>query len=168
MYESQVHTPASNCSAGTLVSCGTRGSARQPAPDDFEVQLTRRLELYCDEAANPLRRDDAAQVAEKVSNWRRGITDLLFPKKSATPDPQSDDTQEETERDTSEEEYDSRCTDETSEDDTYGNSYGHQNGAQRAAGNRMELGKWSWDHGNAPQTNEQAKAPVSFGQVRHF
>ncbi|KAI0378259.1 hypothetical protein F5Y04DRAFT_151986 [Hypomontagnella monticulosa] len=81
MYESRMHTPASNCSSNSMASCG-------PAPsisgqnDDFEMQLTRRLAEF-QAARNDVNGDDngidqgvTARI-EKVSQWRQGIAELF-------------------------------------------------------------------------------------------
>lgn len=77
MYMSTVHTPASSCSAGTGVSCGPARSFIATGTDDFERQLKERLEAHRDGAGDPRSKDAAGKAAEKVSEWRRQMADLL-------------------------------------------------------------------------------------------
>lgn len=76
MYKSEVHTPASNCSAGTGVcSLGPPGSAI--AMDDFDRQLKEKLETLADDSMTYNREHAAEIAAQKVANWKQEIDDLL-------------------------------------------------------------------------------------------
>lgn len=81
MYESGMHTPASNCSSNSMVSCGPAPSA-SGQNDDFEIQLTRRLAEFqatrndASGGNGVVDRGITARI-EKVSQWRQGIAELL-------------------------------------------------------------------------------------------
>ena len=76
MYKSTAHTPASNCSAGTGVSCGPARSVLDQM-DDFDVQLKEKLEASLDVTENQGSKDAAERSAEKVAEWRRNMDALL-------------------------------------------------------------------------------------------
>jgi hypothetical protein len=76
MYKSTVHTPASNCSAGTGVSGGPARSVLDQM-DDFDMQLKEKLEASLDVTENLGSKDAAERAAEKVAEWRRNMDALL-------------------------------------------------------------------------------------------
>jgi hypothetical protein len=76
MYKSTIHTPASNCSAGTGVSGGPARSVFDQM-DDFDKQLKEKLEASFDVTGNLESKNAAERVAEKVAEWQRNM-DSLF------------------------------------------------------------------------------------------
>jgi hypothetical protein len=76
MYKSTIHTPASNCSAGTGISGGPARSVLDQM-DDFDLQLKEKLGASLDVTGNLGSKEAAERVAEKVAEWRRNMDALL-------------------------------------------------------------------------------------------
>lgn len=76
MYKSTIHTPASNCSAGTGISGGPARSVFDPM-DDFDMQLKEKLGASREVAGIVGSKDAAERAAERVAEWRRNMDALL-------------------------------------------------------------------------------------------
>ncbi|KAI0594420.1 hypothetical protein F4775DRAFT_574146 [Biscogniauxia sp. FL1348] len=71
MYRSQVHTPLSSCSEGSLASCGKN------QPETFEGELKKRLEFYSKNTTNLDEQDTRKLLDERISSWSQDIRDLF-------------------------------------------------------------------------------------------
>ncbi|KAI1090385.1 hypothetical protein F5B19DRAFT_324403 [Rostrohypoxylon terebratum] len=76
MYKSEVHTPASNCSASTgLCSLGPPESVI--AMDDFDRQLKEKLDTLNEDSATYDGKPATEVAARKAADWKKKIDDLL-------------------------------------------------------------------------------------------
>ncbi|KAI1341259.1 hypothetical protein F5Y15DRAFT_28926 [Xylariaceae sp. FL0016] len=77
MYQSNAHTPASNCSGSSVVSSGPVRTARYA--DDFEKQLGERLrEAQAARYDEDRRMSDEAMIGiERVADWKRSMAALF-------------------------------------------------------------------------------------------
>ncbi|KAK3382533.1 hypothetical protein B0T24DRAFT_17424 [Lasiosphaeria ovina] len=77
MYESRVHTPASNCSMGSgKASLGSSVFFDGTGADEFTTALKAKLEAYQDD--DPQTADgEEMQASRKVLEWKERLADLL-------------------------------------------------------------------------------------------